>query len=528
MKPASWNALWIVRTRRRVAATAAAGVLLLLGAGGGQAHASPRQEPSLSPNRTVTGQLEVPEALNLTLPAEADSEGYVAPSLPQYNYKFTPPGPVHNLRLVIDATDLRGIAEIKPNYGICKAKDLVVTCLNKGKAQDHTYASWVTLTAAPGARAGATGDLKYRLSVDESKTPATATTQVTAGTPKLVISELPDRSGLRTDDIVELPFKLRNIGSTPVKEFSLGLGATPGLEIVRLPRNCQWESQGPFCDFRTPVAAGQTVQFSRPIAVRVTEEALRPWVGYRIEPRLLPDRADKRGTPGTAPPVSLVPTSGGDFAAAEEGYPGARKLELAAVGNHADFSVKADGLKSAGGLGEPASLTFSVRNEGPAAAFRIDNKDLVYLDITLPPGATVPAPSDDGGDGEEEEQDGRPCVPHGERVHRCPIGYFFDSDEGLEPGEVRQVILPLADSAFAGSVTARLVPAPGFSTDDPNPANDIAAITANDRSESEPAATSDAKSAPSTGLIAGATATGSVAVLAAVTLAVRRRRPKGS
>ncbi|GAA2430843.1 hypothetical protein [Streptomyces macrosporus] len=541
-------------------ATAAA-IGMVAAAVGPAPAASAQDEPTRS-----WAVIDAPSRIELPTPSEGGG-----PVAPYAGYGFhdgghTFPWP-KNVRFVIDAGGLAGVATIKANHEDCTAEGAVVTCVDDG----NLHAPWepFTLTAAPDAEPGARGTLRYEVTADDA-TGDTAASEVVVGAPKLVVGALPDHAGLEPGDTVELPLTVRNTGTLPTERIDLRLRGVPGLRFASRPENCRftpedaYDGPGVHCAVEHALAPGEAATLDRPLTVETTEEAMATWIDYSVSAVPADGEKDPNGTPGTDAPLGLKPATGGDF---EEGDSGSVDI---LVDNHADFAVRGGEIVRAKGDAGRGSLSFGLVNDGPAAAWRKDREPLLYVDVTLPEGVTavsnvIDEEPDDDASGEclvyVDENRTRRFEP-GHRRYLCPEA----PTESPGGGQTYRLGVKIAEGAErAGNEgTVRIVPGPGeFSVNDPDPENDTARITFADApgggpsaspSPSKPAGGTDGGSdgggdggsggdkgagdtggtgtpdgslastgAPGTGLIA-AVAAALAAGGAAVLLAVRRRR----
>ncbi|GAA2413559.1 hypothetical protein GCM10010420_48890 [Streptomyces glaucosporus] len=454
---------------------AAAAAIGLAAAAAGPVPAASADEPT-----RAWAVIDAPDRIALPVPSAGGG-----PVAPHAGYGFydggeTFPAP-ENVRFVIDATGLEGVATIAANHESCTAEGAVVTCVDDGSL----HAPWepFTLTAVPGAGLGAKGTLTYEVTADRA-TGDTASSEVVVGAPELVVGTLPDRKGLKPGDTVELPLTVRNTGTLPTERIDLRLRGVPGLTFTSRPENCRfmpddsYDGPGVHCAVEHELAPGGTAVLDEPLEVRVTEKALATWIDYSATAVPAGSPGDPNGTPGTGAPLGMEPAGGGDF---EDD--GSGTVELLAD-NHADFAARGGGITRAKGDPGSGTVSFGVVNNGPAAAYRRDRKPLLYVDVTLPEGVTaVGNPVDE----EPDEDASGECLVYGDgdgtgRFEPGHRRYLCPQAPTEEPGRGQTYTLEvrIAEGAEkAGNEgTVRLVPGPeGFSADDPDAANDTARIT---------------------------------------------------
>ncbi|MFK4269699.1 COG1361 family protein [Streptomyces milbemycinicus] len=452
---------------------AAAGAVIVLGTAVGVPAAYAEDEPT-QPWAEITAPRQI------ALPSAADGQGAVAPSV---SYSFADGGAEFplpkNAKMVIDASSLDGVATIKANNEQCTASGAVVTCLDNG----NLHGPWepFTLTADSDAKPGASGTITYEVTADGA-TGDKSSSKVVVGSPQLVVGKLPDRDGLKTGSTVDLPLAVRNTGDLPTERVDIQLTSVPGVEFTSKPKNCRFGSEWDdsarvYCSIDTAIEPGQSAKLSTPLTVKITKAALAPWIDYEVQAVPAGSEENPNGTPGTGSPIAFTTTSGGDFET-----DGKSSVSLR-TDNHADFRAVGGAIDPEAGNGTTGGLKFGLTNDGPAAAYRQDREPILYADITLPEGVTGLTNHID----EEPDQDTTgECLTYvsetetkkfepGHRRYLCPEASTELPGEGQTYG-IGVKIAKDADKNATGTV--KLVPGPaGFSTNDPNSANDTAKIT---------------------------------------------------
>ncbi|MFI0735131.1 hypothetical protein ACH4S9_40040 [Streptomyces sp. NPDC021225] len=451
---------------------AAVGVVIALGTAVGAPSAYAEDEPT-QPWAEITAPRQI------ALPSAAAGQEAVAPSV---GYSFADGGaefPLpENAKMVIDASGLEGVATIKAKNEQCTASGAVVTCLDNG----NLHGPWepFTLTADSDAEPGASGTISYEVTADGA-TGDKGSSKVVVGSPQLVVGKLPDRDGLKTGSTVDLPLTVRNTGDLPAERVNIELSSVPGIEFTTKPKNCsfgsEWDdSARVYCSIDTAIEPGRSAKLDTPLTVKVTKAALAPWIDYAVEAVPAGSEANPNGTPGTGSPIAFTAAPGGDF---ETGGKSSVSLR---TDNHADFRA-VGGAITPQADGTTGGLRFGLTNGGPAAAYRKDGQPLLYADITLPKGVTGLTNHID----EEPDQDTTgECLTYvsetetkkfepGHSRYLCPEASTELPGEGQMYG-LGVKIAKGADQNATGTV--KLVPGPaGFSTNDPNSANDTAKIT---------------------------------------------------
>ncbi|MFG2651533.1 hypothetical protein [Streptomyces sp. NPDC048436] len=339
-----------------------------------------------------------------------------------------------NLKFVIDASGLKGIAAVKLTNKLCTAEGAVITCGFDTylRTPDKSF----SLTALEGTAPGASGTVRYTLTGDRV-TDSTLTSRVTVGAPELEVAQLPRKEGLKPGQDIGFPVVLRNTGDLRTEQIALTVAGDAGVQLAGQYSNCryrlghygEYDSEAT-CYFTRAVRPGETVALASPLPGSLAAEALHTWAKYSAE--AVPAEQDRSvgGDAGRGPELGLVPATG-------RGADFAREHVVRYVArNTADISALGDTLKP-GKKGATRELTFGLRNGGPALVARPSWKPALYVEVTLPKGVVATAhvqpdaaPDDrSGGDCFTYENDKREPFQAGHRRYLC-------SDSGWqEPGD---------------------------------------------------------------------------------------------
>lgn len=468
----TWGEMW--RKGRQLAAATAA--IALTGVGLASATA-----------RAADGPTQSYAVINA--PAQIAVPATGTAIAPDAGYSFADDGvdglPLpENAKFVIDASGLKGIATIKAKNDQCTTDGAVVTCLDNGNL--HGPFEPFTLSAVAGAKPGDTGTLRYEVTADKA-TPATETSKVVIGSPKIQVAALPARSGLTPGQSVDYPVVLRNTGDLPTEQITVRLTGSPGVTFAGKHSNCLYlpgdfgrDDADVTCVFKTAIAPGDTVGFSDPLGGSLGKDAFHTWTDITAEALPASSGTDTGGTPGKGAALTLTPATGKDFADSHRvTYDADNAADFLAVG-----AVLTPGKK-----GSTHPLAFGLRNAGPAVVAHPDGKPVAYAEVTLPEGVVaksvrVDEEPDDQASGDCYTYTGGKTSPFepGHRRYLCPDTVAEESGDGqmyrFQVGYEKD----LAAGAARGTVTVR--PGDGIVLNDPDESNDEAAITVGDASPS--------------------------------------------
>lgn len=428
------------------------------------------------------------------------------------------PLPVHQT-FVIDARGLAGIARIAVVDPRCTADGQVFTCVNKDLSQLSNID--YTVQSDAGAALGATGTVTYTASGGPG-TRGTARAKVTVGVPDLVVGKVPEVTHARTGSRIDVPLRLRNVGTLATdRRIAVTWAAAGGLVFDRKFSNCGYRTgsdpvapAGPTsvtCVFPASVAAGAAVGLSGPLTATVGAHVLNARIDYRVEllqPGVQPDGSTE---PGTGPALTLVPASGtGD--GFESGATG--RLGVSADSS-ADLAATATTKRARGADGWTLNLT--VTDHGPASVYATDSEGYVAeVDVVLPPHTVAT----DYEHSESEDSAYGPCFvwvddtttapfEAGHRHYVCAVPFGIGAGKDVE--SVLSVKPDKSYDGAKGTATVRSGPA-GIALHDPRAANDSATFTFG----APPATGTDR-----TALVAAAAV--GTALLAGTVLVLRRR-----
>ncbi|MEU5117921.1 hypothetical protein [Streptomyces asoensis] len=224
--------------------------------------------------------------------------------------------PARNVRVVVDASGLKGVARLAHSDG-CPAEGAVYTCaygtLQNGDGESYTPLS---LLGVDGVEPGDSGTVTYTATADNAAT-ITGTTRMTVGGPTL---SAPGRekgvSGLAPGQPANLTARLAdNTRFATEQGVALQVGTSEGVTLTALHSNCFYTGRAAtsaWCTFPTKAAAGAAYRTGAPLVYTVTPPG-RPAGEVTYTWSSPPSRPADHPVRGTGPPLTLVRTAGQDF-----------------------------------------------------------------------------------------------------------------------------------------------------------------------------------------------------------------------
>ncbi|MFJ9019092.1 hypothetical protein ACIRPU_03745 [Streptomyces sp. NPDC102259] len=245
--------------------------------------------------------------------ARASNDGFV---VPVYVDASKGGEPARNVRVVVDASGLEGVARLG-DKDMCTADGPVYTCeygnLQNGDGESYTPLS---LLGVDGVEPGDSGTVTYTATADNAPT-ITGTTRMTVGGPTLSApGQEKDVSGLAPGKSANVTARLANNTRFPTKQgVALQVNVSEGVTLTALHSNCFYAGPAPtsaWCTFPTKAAAGAAYRTSAPLVYTVTPpgklsgEVTYTWSSPASRP------ADHT-VRGTGSPLTLVRTAAQDF-----------------------------------------------------------------------------------------------------------------------------------------------------------------------------------------------------------------------
>lgn len=516
---------------------------LALGAGAGVAHAAQVERVDVSPG------------FPRTVPVRSGGHGADYRPLSILFYDMTQ-NALRGVKVSVNGAALHGFAELDLPKGCAytSADHLHESC-DLGDARTGSGEFRVGVRALPGAKAGATGDVVFKLTavngkedVDPARPQDTETVTVGDGA-DLAINDFGRSMKVTPGGTTALPLRVTNLGSRDAKGVVLFLHDQYGRTgVLGNHSNCVYEhfdngQRGAQCTFPdTVVKPGETLVLSDPFTLSTPAGAHGDeiqygggltgddWIGTR------------EGTQGTGDALTLVPAPAGKAAAFS--YDPSQDMDtynniyytrletgtvtdVAGVGGHLDAVI-----------GKDTALAFGVRNTGNTTVRRssTDGRGDIGLFAMFPSTVRVTgAPKECHTIGGSPEQlSAYPVTP---RTTKVAI-YECSRALTLKPGEQTRftfhiVALKAVSGSYAGMQSVSLED-PTADTD-----NDVAHVTINATAAAPAAAGTNAPSADgdSTGSLAAtgaggttlwATAAGAALLLGAGAVTATRRRGAGN
>ncbi|MFE1953295.1 hypothetical protein ACFW9D_22840 [Streptomyces sp. NPDC059524] len=334
------------------------------------------------------------------------------------------------VELKVDASDLAGTARLRTrrDCGDHTWTTQPFTCdlgtLTRGK---RNYPDALYIEAAPGARAGAHGTIRYTFSAPGSAD-ATFETEVWVGGADLRERVEKPRRDLTAGGDFEFTPHVRNAGKVPAHGFGVEF-SSPRLNFRTQYSNCWYaDTRSAYCWFDRTLDPGRSYAFASPITVGVPDETVNSSFQYNAYLSGLTGNAEDPATAFTTDADPGLKRGKGpeltvrEVAGAASGYNDEYSLGETKVSTTQTADLKAGAGELAGRTGTTADVTFSLRNAGPGRVYG------AYMEITPPEGTSVvePTPPPDP-DNELEWQ--WECGSLGGGKYSCR------PDHPLEPGE---------------------------------------------------------------------------------------------
>ncbi|MCX4761597.1 hypothetical protein OG562_11525 [Streptomyces sp. NBC_01275] len=241
--------------------------------------------------------------------ARASNDDFV---VPVYVERSKGAEPARNVRVVVDASGLAGVARLGDNRA-CKAEGPIYTCvygdLQNGDGESYTP---LTLLGVDGVEPGDSGSVTYTATADNA--PAiTGVTRMTVGGPTLSApGDEKAVSGLAPGKAAKVTPRLANNTRFPTKEgVALQVNVSDGMTLTALHSNCLYAGPAPtsaWCTFPTKAAAGAAYRTSAPLVYKVdaperlTGEVIYTWSSP-------PQKPADHTVRGTGAPLTLIRTA---------------------------------------------------------------------------------------------------------------------------------------------------------------------------------------------------------------------------
>ncbi|MET9494458.1 hypothetical protein [Streptomyces sp. NPDC006552] len=403
---------------------------------------------------------------NVTRSADPDPDsGFVAPR----TYHVKPPGgrkrperdkPIHIAyargdragektgRLTMDVSDAGETLRLKQFGSGCSSFGGGVRVECKVGASYDSWADWAGALpyAAPGSKAGDSGELRLRYRAPDGHM-ATRTTTVVVGGPILEVRHPETLTGVRPGAVTGWDLAVRNTGETTAHGVALLVATDGELTMTQHFANCRYPGadappRTAYCTFPDlRLRPGRTAVFSPGLRLRTPHvldhgslrQSAWPLDLGPYQDVLVPDG----GEPGDGPPLHARTRSGGSGPWSDE----REAWTEVSTDNPADYAAIGARVRVAPG-GE-REVRVGGRTEGPGDPGQGGAYDLVF---TVPRGAeVVQEPME-----EIDEDVVQPVCRHKGTVYSCPLRVH---DPGAE--ETFAFTLRFGDRAGDGAVRLR-------------------------------------------------------------------------
>ncbi|MER5433352.1 hypothetical protein [Streptomyces sp. NPDC002588] len=309
--------------------------------------------------------------------AAASNNGFHVPVFVERSKGGTP---ARNVRVVVDASGLAGVARLGENR-MCESEGPVYTCVY-GDVQNGDGESYdpLLLLGVDGAEPGDSGTVTYTATADNAAT-ITGTTRMTVGGPTL---SAPGRekgvSGLAPGAPARVTARLANNTRFPAaRGVALQVNVSEGLTLTPRYSNCFYAGSSPtsaWCTFPTKAAAGAAYRASGPLVYSVgIPETLTGEVTYTWSSA--PSRPAGHTVRGTGAPLTLVRT------AAHPDFDDSHGRVGVTTTAQADYEPVTGTVR--GRVGDTVSVKLGVRRLGPANP----RDDAGGFEVVPPEGTTV-------------------------------------------------------------------------------------------------------------------------------------------
>ncbi|MFJ1609876.1 hypothetical protein ACIOHS_42100 [Streptomyces sp. NPDC088253] len=268
-------------------------------------------------------------------------------------------GPARNIKVVVDASGLAGVARVGKGSGNnCTGGGWVWTCEYGTLDNDGESMPPFTLHGVDGVRPGDSGTVTYTASADN--TPAvTGTTRMTVGGPTLYG---PEKLGKMTGVEPGKPAALTPRFSNPSRfstqrGIALRITAQGGLVLTARFRNCSYNPTftDAWCAFPAKAAPRTAYRTSSPFTFTAVPRELAGTLDYSWSSD--PQRPAKLTVRGTGAPLTLTRTP-------EEGiHDGTGAVTVVETTVQADYAAVTGTVR--GRVGDTVSVTLGVRDLGP-------------------------------------------------------------------------------------------------------------------------------------------------------------------
>ncbi len=309
--------------------------------------------------------------------ADGTNSGFVIP----VSVRASDAGPARDVRVVVDASGLAGVARVSAGGGgNCTRSGAVFTC-SYGDVQngDGESEAPFTLNGVDGVAPGDGGTVTYT-AVADNAAEVTGSTRMTVGGPSL---DVPGKD-LTAQDVAPGSSRPVTLAFANHSRFAarqgvaLTVSADPGLKLTSRPGNCFFDPSftSAWCGFAT--AAGPHTAFRTSAPIRYTTAAGRmsgtltySWSSDRTRPAGFTVR-------GTQAPLALART-------ADRGFTAATGTVRVTTTVQADYQPVTATVR--GRVGQTVTVRLGVRNNGPGRP--LGSETMGGFKVVPPEGTTV-------------------------------------------------------------------------------------------------------------------------------------------
>lgn len=289
--------------------------------------------------------------------------------------------PARNVRVVVDASDLAGVARLG-NREMCESEGPIYTC-RYGNLQNGDGESYdpLALLGVDGVEPGDSGTVTYTATADNAPT-ITGTTRMTVGGPTLSApGQEKGVRGLAPGKPANLTARLANHTRFPTKQgVALQVNVSEGVTLAARHSNCFYAGSAPtsaWCAFPTKAAAGAAYRTSAPVVYTVTApDALTGEVTYSWSSD--PSRPAGHTVRGTGAPLTLVRTAAQAF---DDGH-GETGITTTVQADYRPVTATVRGR-----VGDTVKVRLGVRDLGPGRL--TGNEEMGRFEVVPPRGTTV-------------------------------------------------------------------------------------------------------------------------------------------
>ncbi|MFR0359313.1 hypothetical protein [Streptomyces sediminimaris] len=350
--------------------------------------------------------------------AEASNSDFHVPVFVERDKEGTP---ARNVRVVVDASGLKGVARLGDN-GMCEAQGPVYTC-KYGDLQNGDGESYdpLVLLGVDGVKPGDSGTVTYTATADNAAA-ITGTTRMTVGGPTLSApGQETAVSALAPGKPAQVTPRLANNTRFPAGQgVALQVNVSQGLTLTPRYSNCFYSGPSPtsaWCTFPTVAAPGAAYRTSAPLPYTVTApKTLSGEVTYTWSSD--PHRPAGHTTRGTGAPLTLLRT------AAHRGFDDSHGRVKVTTTVQADYEPLTATVR--GRVGDTVSVKLGVRNLGPGRP----SGDVGGFEVVPPEGTTVTSIPFTFEDTDGKWACDRPAKPGGAFVCDLNRDVFWPASDG--------------------------------------------------------------------------------------------------